>query len=92
MLEAGVCWNMSELAAAVVNEIHSRSTGIHLHWRHGELRRSITVSERMAILCELSKGRYERSGLQPLLFRYYPGICPVDRGKTLNIPARICKI
>jgi hypothetical protein len=39
---------------------------------------SITVREGMVILCALSKEMDERGGLWPLLFRYYPGICPVD--------------
>jgi hypothetical protein len=69
---------MFEFAAAVVNEIDDRNAGIHLSWRHAKIRRSITVREGMAILCALSKRRDERSGLQPLLFRHYSGICPID--------------
>lgn len=92
MTIARVFSNMSEFAAAVLNEIEGRSAGIHLRWRHAKVRRSITVREGMAMLCVLSKRRDERSGLQPLVFRCYPCICPVDLKKTLQIPVRIYKI
>jgi hypothetical protein len=83
---------MFEYAAAVLNETDGRSAGIHLSWRHAKVRSNITVREGITILCTLSKRRDERSGLQPLLFRYYPCICPIHLKKTLKIPVRVGKI